>query len=446
MARLFGTDGIRGKANEAPITPETMLKLGKAICQYFKDIGKKNIKVLIGKDTRLSGYMLETALTSGLCSMGAKVYLVGPLPTPAIAQLTQSMAANVGIMITASHNPACDNGLKIFNCHGYKFTDEAEAIIEKYIFDNDEDLHSEKIGKAYRIDDAAGRYIEFVKSSIGNYDLSGLKVVLDCANGGAYKLAPIIMKELGVELIKIGTHPDGENINLNCGALHPERLAEKVLEHQADCGIALDGDADRIVVVDELGQKMHGDCLTAIFTKHLKEQSLLKNNKVAATVMTNTGFKEAMTKEGIEISETKVGDRYLIEAMKEFDIAIGGEESGHIIFGDYATTGDGTLSGLKFLEILKEEKVKASELAKIISVYPSTLFNYLTKSKPPLETLGHIQEVDQRFQNTIGNQGKTLIRYSGTENKLRILVEAKEEKIVKQWIEEFKIATEKDFT
>lgn len=445
MARLFGTDGIRGKANETPITPEVMLRFGKALCQYFKDIGKENITVLIGKDTRLSGYMLETALTSGLCAMGAKVYLVGPLPTPAVAQLTQSMAANVGIMITASHNPACDNGLKMFNCHGYKFSDEAEAIIEKYIFEHDENLHSEKIGKAYRIDDAAGRYIEFVKSSIGNYDLSDLKIVLDCANGGAYKLAPIILKELGVDLIKIGCDPNGENINLNCGALHPEKLAEKVLEHQADCGIALDGDADRIVVVDEKGQKMHGDCLIALFTKRLKEQGHLKNSNVASTVMANTGFKEAMKAEGIGITETKVGDRYLIEAMREHDLVIGGEESGHIIFGEYATTGDGTLSGLKFLEILKEKQIKASELNKTISVYPSELFNYLTKSKPPIETLTHIKEVDQRFQNTIGEAGRTLIRYSGTENKLRILVEAKDEKTVDQWIEEFKLATEKDF-
>ena len=445
MARLFGTDGIRGKANTAPVTPEIMLQLGKALCQHFKDNGKDKIKVLIGKDTRLSGYMLETALTSGLSSMGATVYLVGPLPTPAIAHLTKSMSADLGLMITASHNPACDNGLKIFDRNGYKLSNEAEDLIEKYVFDDSSKMYSEEIGKVHRIDDAAGRYIEFVKSTINNYDLSGLKVVLDCANGGAYKLAPIILKELGVELIKIGTHPDGKNINLNCGALFPDLLAQKVLEQQADCGIALDGDADRLVIVDELGNKMHGDCLTAVFAYDLHKKGLLKNNKIAVTTMTNTGFFMASKERDIELELTDVGDRYLIEAMKKHDISIGGEESGHIIFKDFATTGDGTLSALKLLEILKEQKLKCSELSKTITVFPSQLYNHLTNSKPPLEDLRHIQATNKDFQASIGQEGKSLIRYSGTENKLRILVEAKDESTVTEWIEKFKDASNKDF-
>src|SRR3989344_5844792 len=348
---LFGTDGVRGKANHYPMTPELILKLGKAIALHFE---KKGVtpKVVIGKDTRLSGYMLETALTSGLVSMGATVCLVSPIPTPAVSFLARTLAADAGIMISASHNPAEDNGIKIFDSRGYKLSDEDEHKIEKILFSDElnNGFHDGRaIGKAFRIEDAQQRYREFAKSSVNGVSFKGLKLVIDCANGAGYKVAPQILSELGAEVIAINNQQDGWNINLECGATHISGLAKKVVEQKADIGIALDGDADRLIVVDASGKEVNGDRIMAALALDLKSKGKLALNTVISTVMGNIGFEKHMASNGVNIIRTKVGDRYVIEEMLRSNANFGGEQSGHIIFGDYSTTGDGIIAALQVL-------------------------------------------------------------------------------------------------
>ncbi len=436
MKKLFGTDGIRGKANSYPITPEIALQLGKAIAKVFKS-KEGNTKAIIGKDTRLSGYMLETALTSGLVSMGMDVLQAGPIPTPAVAHLTQTMGATCGIMITASHNPSNDNGIKVFAGDGFKLDDEVEAEIERLVLGGDinaEHIDSGMIGKAYRIDDACGRYIAFAKNSIKSLSLKGLKIVLDCANGSGYFLAPLIFEELGAEVISIAVKPDGHNINDKCGATHTEMLSEKVIEHKADVGIALDGDADRVIFCDALGKEVNGDRIIGLCALDYFERNRLENNSVVITVMTNLGLIKRLEEEGINVEVSGVGDRYVIEKMKEGNFNLGGEQSGHIIFMDYATTGDGIVSALHVLKVMMTKNKTIAELADFMIEYPQQLVNIDVKEKLPIDTVPALKGIIEDCEKALGSDGRTLVRYSGTENKIRVLVEAKEQKDVDKWI------------
>ncbi len=438
MRRLFGTDGIRGKANTYPITPEIALQVGKAAAHAFGAKGHGSARAVIGKDTRLSGYMIEAAITSGLVSMGMDVFSVGPMPTPAVAHLTKSIGANLGVMITASHNPSDDNGIKLFNADGYKLPDEIELDIEQHILKgeiNSEHISTELIGKAYRIDDARGRYIEFAKSSIRNHSLKGLKIVLDCANGAGYWIAPIILRELGAEVVVIGAKPDGYNINMNCGATCPETLAGLVRENGADAGIALDGDADRVIFCDENGDIVNGDRIIAICAIDYKNKGLLKKNTVAVTTMTNMGFHSAMEKHGIEVETTDVGDRYIIERMREKGLNIGGEQSGHIVFMDYATTGDGIITALHVLRLLAEKNCPLSEIASCMEEYPQRITSLDVEEKVPVEKVPELDKAMKECADCLDGRGRVILRYSGTENKIRILVEAQEEEEMLSWTE-----------
>jgi phosphoglucosamine mutase len=444
MGQLFGTDGIRGKANRYPITSEVALKLGKAIAHVFGAKGG-TMKAIIGKDTRLSGYMLETALTSGLVSMGMDVLEVGPMPTPAVAHLTRSMGASCGIMITASHNPSSDNGIKIFAADGFKLPDALEDEIEQYILGDEistDHIATSELGKAYRIDDARGRYIEFAKSSIKNFQLKGLKVVLDCANGSAYSIAPPIFKELGVEVITTAVSPDGHNINAKCGATYVENVAKLVKEHGADVGISFDGDADRVIFCDAAGNEVNGDRIIGLCALDFKRRNRLANNHVVLTCMSNLGLIKAMHNADIETAITTVGDRYVIEEMKRGEYNFGGEQSGHIIFMDYATTGDGIISALHVLKIMVKSGKTLAELADFMREYPQTLLNINVSEKPPVEDVPELVEVIEKAERAMGETGRCLIRYSGTENKIRVLVEAKEEDVVDHWINEIKTVIE----
>jgi phosphoglucosamine mutase len=441
MTKLFGTDGIRGRVNEYPITAEVALRMGKAVAQVLRSEQPNRNRVILGKDTRISGYMLETALTSGLVSMGMEVLLVGPLPTPAVAHLTKSMGASAGIMITASHNPYEDNGIKIFGPDGFKLCDELETLIERHILGNEPEappLHPKFIGKARRIDDARGRYIEFAKQTADNIPLHGIKLVLDCGNGAAYSIAPVIFKELGAEVITMATAPDGLNINADCGALHPERAGELVRQHQADLGISFDGDADRVIFTDANGSTVSGDRILALCAIGLKEQGKLKHDTLVATIMSNLGLIEAMKENGIHVECTAVGDRNVIECMRKNDYNFGGENSGHLIFGDYVTTGDGILSALQVLRLMLARKAGLAELATVMHEYPTHLENMPVTSKPPLDSLLKLQVLMKQATAEFGEEGRHLIRYSGTENKIRILVEHRESEQVTQWISRFK--------
>ncbi len=428
MSKLFGTDGIRGVANEYPITPEVALRIGRAVARVLKARVSGRHKVVIGKDTRVSGYMLETALTSGLVSEGARVLLTGPVPTPAVAHLTKSMACDAGIMLTASHNPYADNGIKIFGPDGYKLNDALEEEIEAIILDQSpspvtKDIH---LGKAFRINDATGRYIEFAKSSIGDKNLKGLKVVVDCAHGAAYFVGPLIFEELGAEVIKLGTSPDGYNINEGFGSLHPEKAAEAVKAHGAHLGICLDGDADRVIFVDENGEVVSGDRVLCLCAKALKASGKLRGDTLVSTVMSNLGLRDALAADGIALEQTQVGDRHVLERMREGNFSLGGENSGHLIFSDFATTGDGIVSALMVLSVIKSTGKPLSELANCMTEYPFQLVALPVRDKPPLETIPEIQHAMTAAQIALGNEGRILVRYSGTEKKLRVLVEAKD--------------------
>ncbi len=441
--KLFGTDGIRGRVNEFPITAEIALRTGKAVANVLRSSGARRNRVLIGKDTRISGYMLETALTSGLVSMGMDVYLVGPMPTPAVAHLTKSMGAVAGIMITASHNPYEDNGMKIFGPDGYKLSDDLENLIERHILGDEPEsapLPPREIGKAHRIDDARGRYIEFAKHTADNISLQGLKIVVDCGHGAAYFIAPLIFKELGAEVIVTANEPDGLNINEGCGALHPETAGELVRQHGADLGISFDGDADRVIFTDASGQVVSGDRILGLCAIGLKEQGKLKHDTLVATVMSNLGLIEAMRENGIKVECAAVGDRNVIECMRKNGYSFGGENSGHLIFGDHVTTGDGILSALQVLRMMIERKASLAELAAIMHEYPTQLANMPVPSKPPLENLPKLQQLMREATAEFGDHGRHLIRYSGTENKIRVLVEHRERDEVTAWVTKFSSA------
>ncbi|MCF7791106.1 MAG: phosphoglucosamine mutase [Victivallales bacterium] len=434
--KLFGTDGIRGKANTYPITPEVALRLGKAVAAHYKAVGKHNTRVVIGKDTRLSGYMLETALVSGLVSMGMDVMQVGPLPTPAIAHLIKSFGANCGIMITASHNPYTDNGIKLFGADGFKLPDSTELKIEDLMLNRNissDHVNMKMLGKAYRIDDARGRYIEFAKSSIKSKSLKGIKVVLDCANGSAYCIAPWIFKELGAEVIKVATHPDGYNINKKCGATVPGNISNIVREKRADVGICFDGDADRVIMLDSNGGIVNGDRILGLCAIDYKEKGRLAGNTLVTTVMSNMGLFQALEERDIKVEKTKVGDRYVIERMREKGFNLGGEQSGHLIFMDYVTTGDGIISALHVLRLMKEKQKPLAELANFMNDFPQELVNIKVGKKLPVEDIPKLKNEIDNCERELGNNGRTLIRYSGTENLMRVMVEAKKYNIALKW-------------
>lgn len=439
MERLFGTDGIRGIANTFPMTPEVVLNIGKATAHVFREKnGKKRPKLVIGRDTRLSGCMIENALTSGILSVGADVFLVGHMPTPAIAHVTKSLNVDAGMVISASHNPAADNGIKIFSGDGYKLSDDAEEEIEKYILTEKvktEHITGGLIGNAYSVDDAKGRYIEFAKASLKNLSIRGLKIVLDCANGAAYNTAPQVFRELGAEVIVLNDKPDGLNINLNCGALHPEIMKDVVKKEKADIGIALDGDADRVIVCDEKGNNVDGDHIIAICAIYLKEKGTLRKNCVVTTIMTNKGFDIAMDKKNIRVVKTKVGDRYVIDEMRKKGYVLGGEQSGHIIFSDYTTTGDGVISALQLLGIMKEKGEKLSTLAECMKSLPQVLINVKVKEKKDIDTL-EAKKYIRKTEEKLGEKGRVLVRYSGTENLCRVMIEGEHKKEIQKMANE----------
>ena len=436
MSKLFGTDGIRGRANCDPVTPEVALRLGKTLALAFHASGHGSRRCLIGKDTRLSGYMLETAITSGLVSMGMDVFLVGPLPTPAVAHLTKSMGADVGIMLTASHNPFDDNGIKIFGNDGFKLSDGIEAEIERLVHSDtisSDHIRSDGIGKAYRMDDACGRYIEFAKATCPGLKLNGVKVVLDCANGSAYNMGPLILRELGAEVVKINAEPDGYNINNNCGATHPETVGQAVREHRADVGVAFDGDADRVIFCDAAGEVVDGDRILAMCALDMKARGKLAKDTLVVTSMTNLGLHEAMRKNGIRVEVTGVGDRQVIERMRQGGFNLGGEKSGHLVFLDHITTGDGIISALQVLRLMKAKNVSISTLADCMSEYPQQLISLPVKVKRPIAELPHLLAEVSRAEAAMGAAGRVVLRYSGTENKIRLLVETKDAAMCDEW-------------
>ena len=425
--KLFGTDGVRGIANIEPMTTEMAMQLGRAVAFVFKDDTSRRHRIVIGKDTRLSGYMIENALVAGICSMGVDVLIVGPLPTPGIAFLTSSMRADAGVVISASHNPYQDNGIKFFSGSGYKLPDDLELKIEDLIISHRlDELRpiADEVGKAYRISDAIGRYVVFLKNTFPkDLDLQGLRIVLDCAHGAGYKVAPAVLTELGAEVIPIGVDPNGMNINDGCGSMHPEVMAEKVREYRADLGIALDGDADRVIFVDEAGVEVDGDHIMALCGTELIKTGQLKKKTVVATVMSNMGLDIAMKKAGGKVIRTAVGDRYVVEEMLKGGYNLGGEQSGHMIFLDHNTTGDGILSALQVLSIIQRSGKKLSELAQVMTSLPQVLVNVKVRKRADLQDIAPIKKVIDEVEAELGDKGRVLVRYSGTEPLLRIMIE-----------------------
>lgn len=442
MRKLFGTDGVRGVANLEPMTSETAMKLGRAAAYLFKRRSGRH-QIVIGKDTRLSGYMLESALTSGICSMGVDVLLAGPMPTPAIAFLTRSLRADAGVVISASHNPYQDNGIKFFSNDGFKLPDEFETRMESLIV-SDEIEHlrptADEVGKAFRIDDAEGRYIEFVKRSLPrDLDFQGLRVVVDCANGAAYKVSPKVLRELGATVWVIGNEPDGMNINAGCGAVYPEQLQEAVLHHQAHVGLAHDGDADRAVFVCEQGRLVDGDHTMAMTALDLQQRGLLKQQTLVGTVMSNFGLELAMAKAGITLVRTPVGDRYLLERMVSEGYNFGGEQSGHLIFLEHNTTGDGLISGLQILALMKRTGRSLSDLAQCMTAVPQILLSIPVKEQPDLAGLPDVQRAIRDGNAKLNGTGRVLVRYSGTEPLVRIMVEGERDALIQSVADELAV-------
>jgi len=446
MKKLFGTDGVRGVANVYPMTSEMAMQIGRAAAYLFKN-GNRRHRIIIGKDTRLSGYMLENALVAGICSMGVDVLQVGPLPTPGIAYITASMRADAGVVISASHNPFQDNGIKFFYKDGFKLPDKMELKIEDLIFSEKIDSLrpvATEVGKAYRIDDAVGRYVVFLKSTFPrDLDLVGMKIVLDCANGAAYKVAPAVLEELGAEVITIGVKPNGTNINDGCGSLHPEVMSEAVKAHRADLGIALDGDADRVIVVDEFGNIVDGDQIMAICAIDMIGHKKLRKNTLVATVMSNMGLDIAMRKAGGKVIKTDVGDRYVVEAMRKGGYNLGGEQSGHMIFLDQNTTGDGTLSALQLLAIIRRTGKRLSELAEVMIPLPQVLVNVRVAEKRDLMGIPSVAGKIRDIEAKLGQDGRVLIRYSGTEPLLRIMIEGADKYQITGWAKDIAESVEK---
>ncbi len=432
---LFGTDGIRGKANTHPMTPETVVRIGMAIAKVLRRPGRRNM-ILIGKDTRLSGYMIESALTSGICSMGMNVILVGPFPTPGIAFLTRALRVDAGIAISASHNPFEDNGIKCFSSDGFKLPDEIEKAIERLV--ESEELFNgrpsgDDIGKAFRLEDAIGRYIEYIKSTVPRgFNLEGLRIVVDSANGAAYKVTPWLLRELGADVISINDRPDGKNINKGCGSLYIEGLRQTVLETESHIGIAHDGDADRTIFVDEKGNVINGDHILAICAEDMMTEGRLKKKTVVATVMSNLGVENYLRGLGIEMVRTRVGDRYVVEKMIEGDYNLGGEQSGHIIFLDHNTTGDGPITALQILYLMKKKEKGLHDLTANIELYPQVLINVPVRDNLRPEDLPELMKEIQEAERRLCRKGRVLVRRSGTEQKIRIMVEGEDETLIKE--------------
>ncbi|NIO17104.1 MAG: phosphoglucosamine mutase [Deltaproteobacteria bacterium] len=428
--KLFGTDGIRGIANAEPMTVETATAVGRAVAYHFRNSFGKH-KIVIGKDTRLSGYMFETALSAGILSMGGDVLLVGPLTTPGIAFITASMRADAGVVISASHNPFYDNGIKIFGGDGFKLPDDVEGRIEELMTSSILDEHRpgpEDIGKASRIEDATGRYVVYLKSTFPKrLTLDGIKVVVDCGNGAGYRAAPSVFQELGAQVKIIGGNPDGFNINKDCGSLHPENISQMVRDEGANLGICLDGDGDRCIIVDDKGDILNGDHIMAVCGINMLQEKKLKKKTIVATMMSNIGFELAMEKAGVRVKRADVGDRYVIEEMRRGNFNFGGEQSGHIIFLDHATTGDGILASLQLMKVVIQKGRPLSELRKVMEDFPQVLLNLEVDRKIPLRQLRETANLIRDYEKNLIGRGRLYVRYSGTEHLLRIMVEGEDQ-------------------
>ena len=427
----FGTDGIRGKANEFPLIPEMMITLARAICEVLEIGDEEN--VVIGLDTRVSGVMLEAALTSAFLAEGVSVHHLGVVPTPVTAFLTKETNAAAGIMITASHNPFEDNGIKIFNDDGYKLSDEQELAIEDYLDDENAEMTMGSVGLSMSVEQPEGMYLEKLNSIVGDLDLKGLKVVVDCANGASSFSAPQFLESLDMDIIPMAVEPDGKNINEKCGAVHPEEAGKLVVKEGADLGVCFDGDGDRLIMIDEKGQPISGDRILCLAALAMHGRGELKHDTMVATVMSNLGLRDALQEKGITLETTGVGDKLVMERMLEGGFSLGGENSGHIIFGDYATTGDGLLSALIVISELKKTGKSLSELADCMSEYPSKLTNLYVSEKPEIEDVPVLATAIKEATAALTTTGRTLIRYSGTEKMIRVLVEAKEQADVDLW-------------
>ena len=441
--RLFGTDGIRGTANHYPIVPDLLMKVGQAIGYILRQNPSRRggqQTVLIGKDTRLSGYMIEQALASGLNSMGIRVQLTGPLPTPGIGFVARNMRADAGIVISASHNVYLDNGIKIFGADGYKISSDMEIEIERLVLDENMNRHladPDSLGRTRRIDDADGRYIVYAKNTFPlEYTLDGMRIVLDCAHGASYKVAPAIFAELGAEVIVIGNGPNGRNINDKSGALYPEKVAKAVLKYRADLGICLDGDADRVIMSDDKGRLVNGDHILAMCAIYLKQQGRLNKNTVVATQMSNISLEIALEKEGIDLVRTDVGDKYVVEEMRKHDYVLGGEQSGHIIMMEHSTTGDGCVAALNVLAVMKAQGKSLSDLNDVVDDSPQVLINTRVKKRMDLSDLEGYSELINEITKKLGNRGRIFVRYSGTEPLVRVLVEGPEKELISKYAEE----------
>ena len=441
--KIFGTDGVRGTANVEPVTAETALKLGRAAAHVFKNLNiqardRGKHKIVIGKDTRLSGYMLENAISSGILSMGVDVLFIGPLPTPGVAYITRSLRADAGIVITASHNPYADNGIKFFRADGYKLDDKIENQIENLVFSGEIEKvrpAAEEIGKAVRIDDALGRYIEFAKASFPkNLNLENMRVVVDCGNGAAYKSTPCVLRELGAEVIVFGNQPDGKNINENCGSMYPEKLCAQVIAQKAHIGIAHDGDADRVILCDEHGKLADGDDIMAVAALDMLQQGTLAEKTLVSTVMSNAGLEDVIKKAGGKIVRTAVGDKNVIDEMLKKGFNFGGEQSGHLIFRDFSSTGDGLVAALQILRIMREKNQPLSKLVKCWTRFPQLVTNVKVREKIPFEDLDGVLTLVTAAEAELKSAGgRVLLRYSGTEPKARLLLEGRDESNLKNW-------------
>lgn len=445
--QMFGTDGIRGRANVAPMTPEVALRLGRAITYLARKGGRSSPKVIIGKDTRLSCYMFEQAIAAGICAMGGRVLLCGPVPTPAVAHLTHSMRADVGVVISASHNAFGDNGIKLFARDGFKLPDAEEAELEALLDSSEIDRGptGTGVGSAARIDDAGGRYIVYAKNTFpAELTLDGFRIVVDAAHGAAYNVAPRVFRELGADVIALGVRPNGQNINRNCGALHPEHVQKEVLRRKAHLGIALDGDADRLILVDEKGQVVDGDAVMALSALSLLKAGRLKKKTLVATIMSNMGLETAIERAGGKLLRTQVGDRYVVEAMRRHKLSLGGEQSGHLIYLDHATTGDGCVAALQMLAAIKREEKPMSELASVLERVPQVLDAVLLKTRRPVETMVTLSKCISAVQKKLGKNGRVLVRWSGTEAKLRVMAEGPNEAQLRIWVDEMIEAAKTD--
>jgi phosphoglucosamine mutase len=449
LRSLFGTDGIRGLANEPPMTPEVALALGRAVT-YVAGRGKRHApRVIIGKDTRLSGYMIETAIASGICSMGGRVLLCGPIPTPAVAHLAVSMRADAGIVISASHNPFADNGIKVFGSDGFKLPDEAEAEIEALMAGAQgpgERKTGPAIGRAEKLEDARGRYVAFAKSTFPrDLLLDGVRVVVDAAHGAAYRVAPLVFQELGARVFAIGVKPNGVNINREVGALHPKHARDEVVKRGAHIGVALDGDADRVIIIDEKGEVVDGDAVMAMCALRMIRDHELKKSTVVATVMSNLGLERALAREGASLVRTPVGDRYVVEAMRAGGFNLGGEQSGHLIFLDHASTGDGVIGALQVLALMIRTGRPLSELSRqAMERVPQVLENVTLPLRRPLDEMRRLGAVQARVESALGSEGRVLVRWSGTEPKLRIMLEGPDEETIRCYARELAEAARAD--